>query len=231
MTGSTVTRFAWIVAVGVLLAGCASTSFTPRTVDCGRLTPVSNPSGRIELASLGVSIVPPQASRWCMSPMSADVFSFGTHSLMGRYLETAPTVAEAAHTLGILVMAAPPPTDAKLDTPEALLAVAQRMLGGSDRFRTVESRLLPDSAIGVDCITFDAVLEEHNNPRAPGLVLQVVSRRNHLCRHPYARSPTLVLWGASERYAQGTVKPPSLIDTLQPEWEPSVQSVQFLRPR
>jgi len=104
MTGSTVTRFAWIVAVGVLLAGCASTSFTPRTVDCGRLTPVSNPSGRIELASLGVSIVPPQASRWCMSPMAADVFSFGTHALMGKYLETAPTQAEAAHTLGILVM-------------------------------------------------------------------------------------------------------------------------------
>ena len=80
---------------------------------------------------------------------------------MGRYLETAPTVAEAAHTLGILVMSAPPPADATLDTPEDLLRVAQRMLGGSDRFRTVESRLLPDSAIGADCITFHFEADAH----------------------------------------------------------------------
>lgn len=225
------TTFTWIVAVGVLLSGCASTTFTPRTVNCGGLTPVPNPSGRIELPSLGVSIVPPQASRWCMSPMAADVFSFGTHPLMGKYLETAPTPAEAAHTFGILVMSAPPPKDAKLDTPEDLLAVAQRMLGGSERFRTVESRVVQNLSLGADCITFDAILEERGNPRAPGLVLQVVSRQNHLCRHPYARSPTLVLWGASERYVQGTVTPPSLVDTLKAEWEPSVRSVQFLHPR
>ena len=61
-------------------------------------------------------------------------------------------------------MAAPPPTDAKLDTPEALLAVAQRMLGGSDRFRTVESRLLPDSAIG-DCLTRVRALERAQSAR------------------------------------------------------------------
>lgn len=223
-------RFTWILAAGVLLGGCASAGFTPRTVDCGRLTPVPNPSGRIELASLGVSIAPPQGSRWCMSPMAADVFSFGTHPLMGKYLETAPTQAEATHTLGILVMSAPPPKDAKLDTPEDLLAVAQRMLGGSGRFRTVESHVIQDSSLGADCITFDAILEERGNPRAPGAVLQVVSRRNHLCRHPYARSPLLVLWGPTERYIQGTVRPPSLVDTLEAEWEPSVRSVQFLRP-
>ena len=225
------TRFTWIFAAGVLLSGCASTPFTPRTVNCGRLTPVPNPSGRIELPTLGVSIVPPQANRWCMSPMAADVFSFGTHPLMGKYLEAAPTAAEAAHTLGILVMSAPPPKDAKLDTPEELLAVAQHMLGGSGRFRTVESRVVQDASLGADCITFDAILEERDNPRAPGLVLQVISRQNHLCRHPYARSPTLVLWGASERYVQGTVSPPSLVDALKAEWEPSVRSVQFLHPR
>ena len=60
--------------------------------------------------------------------------------------------------------------------------------------------------------------------------LQVVSRQNHLCRHPYARSPLLVLWGPTERYIQGTVSPPSLVDTLEAEWVPSAQSVQFLRP-
>lgn len=222
--------FVAVLVVGLFLSACASTPFTPRTLNCGRLTPVPNPSGRIELPSLGVSIVPPQANGWCMSPMAADVFSFGTHPLMGKYLEKAPTPAEAAHTLGILVMSAPPPQDAKLDTPEDLLAVAQRMLGGSERFRTVESRIVQDPSQGAGCITFDAILEERGNPRAPGLVLQVVSRQNHLCRHPYTRSPILVLWGASERYVQGTVSPPSMVDTLKPDWEPSVRSLQFLRP-
>jgi hypothetical protein len=163
--------------------------------------------------------------------MSADVVSFGTNPLMGKYLETAPTQVETAHTLGILVMSAPPPKDAKLDTPEDMLAVAQHMLGGSERFRAVVSDAVQDSWQGADCILFDATLEERGNRRAPGLVLQVVSRQNHLCRHPYASSPTLVLWGPSERYVQGTANPTLLVDTLKEEWEPSVRSVQFLQPR
>lgn len=226
-----VIRLPWILAAALALCGCASTRFTPGTVDCGALTPVPTASGRIELPSLGVSIVPPQGGGWCMTPMSADVFSFGTNPLMGKYLDTEPTQAERAHTLGILVMSAPPPPDAKLDTPEGMLAVAQHMLGGSERFRAVVSDAVQDSWRGADCILFDATLEEHGNRRAPGLVLQVVSRHNYLCRHPYASSPTLVLWGPSERYVQGTVASPLLMETLENEWEPSVRSVEFLRPR
>jgi hypothetical protein len=225
-------RMAWALAIALFLSGCASTGFTPSTLNCGGFTPVPNPSGRIELASLGVSIVPPQADRWCMSPMNSNVFSFGTHPLMGKYLETAPSHAEMAHTFGILVMSGPPPKDAKLNTPEELAAFAQRTITGeSGRFRTLQSKAVQDSSLGADCIRFDSIVEERDNPRAPGVVLQVVNRDNYLCRHPYARSPMLVMWGASERYIQGTVSPPSLLDTLKVEWEPSVRSVEFLRPR
>ena len=225
-------RLAWVLAVGVLMGGCASTGFTPRTLDCGRLAPVPNPSGRIELASLGVSIIPPQADRWCMSPLGSDFFTFNTHPLMGKYLDTAPTPAEMAHTVGILVTSGAPPKDAKLDAPEDLVAFAQRMmLGDSRRFRIVESTAVRDSSLGADCIRFDSTLEERDNPRAPGAVLVLVNRENHLCRHPYARSPMLVLFGASERYVQGTDNQPLLLDTLKTQWEPSVRSVQFLRPR
>jgi len=228
-----VTRSAWALAVGVFLGGCASSpEFTPRTLDCGRLTPVPNPSGRMELAAIGVSILPPQADRWCMSPMAGNAFTFTTHPLMGKYLETLPTQAETAHTFGILVMSGPVPKDAKLDTPEDLLAFAQRMmLGDPGRFRIVQSHVVQDPSLGADCIRFDSILEERDNPRAGGAVFQLVIRANYLCRHPYARSPMLVLWGATERYIQGTVRTPALVDTLKAEWEPSVRSVQFLPPR
>jgi len=75
---------------------------------------------------------------------------------------------------------------------------------------------------------FDAVVEERNNPDARGLVLVGVLRDSLFCRHPNARTPTLVLISASERYVQGTVTGPLLIDALRSEWEPSVRSVQFM---
>jgi hypothetical protein len=222
-----------LVAVGLLVSGCAaSRPFTPRTVDCGQQTPVPNPSGRIELASLGVSIVPPQASGWCMSAVGADFFAFRTHRLMGRHLESLPSQAEQAHTMGLLVAAGPPPKDAPSETPEELAAFARRlMLGDSGRFRVLGSQAAPEPFRGADCIRFDSVVEERDNPRSPGVVLQIVNRENYLCRHPHASPPKLILFGASERYIQGTVRPPFLLDSLQAQWEASIRSVEFLRPR
>jgi hypothetical protein len=225
-------RAAPLLAAGALLIGCATTDWTPRTVDCGRLTPVPNPSGRIELVSHGVSVLPPQADRWCMSPVNSQVFAFYTHPLMGTRLETAPSLAEQAHTFGILVIAGPPPKNARLDTPDDFVAVArQLMLGERGRVRIVESTSTRDTSLGAECVRFDSILEEHDNPRARGAVFVVVNRDSYLCRHPHAPSPTLVLFGASERYIRGTVSPPLLLDTLSAAWVPAVRSIQFLRPR
>ena len=224
-------RVASLLAAGALTTGCATAAFTPRTVDCGRLTPVPNPSGRIDLASQGASVQPPQADRWCMSTTQAGAFAFNTHPLMGRRLESPPSQADVAHTVGIIILTAPVPKELRIETPEELAALAQRMmLGESGRFRTVESSAARDSSLGADCVRFDSVVEERDNPRASGGVFVIVNRENRLCRHPHASSPTLVLFGASERYLQGSGVSLTL-DTLRPEWEPSVRSVQFLRPR
>lgn len=186
----------------------------------------------MELASLGVSIVPPQGSGWCMSAIGRDFFGFRTHELMGKHLESPPTKAEEAHTMGLMIAAGPPPTNAPSMTPEELTMFAQRLvMGDSGRFRILESRSTPDPVRGADCIRFESIVEERDNPRAPGVLLLIVSRENYLCRHPHASPPKLILFGASERYILGTVKPPLLLDRLKAQWEPSIRSVEFLPPR
>ncbi len=121
------------------------------------------------------------------------------------------------------------PKDAKVDTPaEMFTFIEQRSLRSERRFTVVESTFRPDSSLGAECVRFDAVVEERNNPNGRGLVLVGVLRDNLFCRHPRARTPTFVLISASERYVQGTVTGPLLIDALRSEWEPSVRSVQFM---
>ena len=186
----------------------------------------------MDLASLGVSVVPPQGGGWCMSPLGTALFTFSTHRLMGKYLESAPSQAEQAHTMGLLITAGPPPTDARLESPEDLAAFAQRlMVSDPRRFRILEFKAVQDSSRGADCIRFDSIVEERNNPGAPGAILVIVNRENYLCRQPYVSPPSLVLFGASERYVQGTVRPPLLLDTLKTQWEPSIRSVEFLHSR
>ena len=225
-------RLAWVLAVGVLMGGCASTGFTPRTLDCGRLAPVPNPSGRIELASLGVSIIPPQADRWCMSPLGSDFFTFNTHPLMGKYLDTAPTPAEMAHTVGILVTSGAPPKDAKLDAPEDLVAFAQRMvLGALDDsgswsprpFGTpLWERTASDSTRRSKSATTRGRRAPYSSSSTVRTICAVIRTRARRCSSCSAPAN-----GTSrERDNQ-----PLLLDTLKTQWEPSVRSVQFLRPR
>jgi hypothetical protein len=149
---------------------------------------------------------------------------------MGKRLETAPALPEQAHTFAIALLAGPPPKGVKLDTPDDLVAAAHRvMVGEKGTIRIVESSSARDTSLGAECIRFDSILEERDNPRVRGAVLVIVNRDNYVCRHPHSSTPTLLLFGASERYIRGTVSPPLLLDTLRPQWEPTVRSVQFLR--
>lgn len=149
---------------------------------------------------------------------------------MGKRLETAPPLPQQAHTFAVALIAGPPPKGVKLDTPDDLVAAAQRvMVGEKGTIRIVESSSARDTSLGAECIRFDSVLEERDNPRVRGAVLVIVNRDNYVCRHPHASTPTLILFGASERFIQGTVSPPLLLDTLRPQWEPTVHSVEFLR--
>ncbi len=149
--------------------------------------------------------------------------------MLGRLVEQRPSPTDILHTFGLLTIADEVPRDAKVDTPAELFAfIEQRFIRPEPRFTVVQSSFHADASPGAECVRFDAVVEERNNPGARGAVLVGVLRDNLVCRHPSARTPTLVLVSASERYVQGTVTGPLLVDTLRPEWEPSVRSLRFL---
>jgi hypothetical protein len=198
-----------LFVVAVLAVGCATAGpRMPMKVDCQSLQmrSVSNPPQRMEFPSLGYSILPPQGDAWCL-PSAPGVRStiFNTHPLMGKALETRPTDAEIRHTFGPGIVAAEAPKGAKLDTPADMFAFVVRELLGvapGSRFTLVESRFVPDSSLGAECIRYDAIVEERDHPGARGIVLTGVLRDNFFCRHPDARTPTLIWISASERYDQ-----------------------------
>lgn len=223
-------RFVGLLMLGFLTAGCASTR-PPVTVDCQSLRMVPSPTQRVEFRSWGYSLVPPQGEGWCIQSSGARGTVFYNHPLMGKVLETRPSDAELRHTFAFSAAADEVPPGAKVDTPTDMFTVVQQRILGvvpGSRFTLVESKFVPDSSLGADCIRFDATVEERDNPGARGVVLVGVMRDNFLCRHPSARTPTIVLISASERFAQGTVSGPLLIDTLRSQWEPAVRSVQFM---
>jgi hypothetical protein len=226
-------RAAGLFLAGLVISGCATTRVTyPMTFDCQamRLAPVTNPTQRLEFRSQGISVLPPPGDRWCIQDSGPKGVGFLTHPLLGKRLEAAPSQAEIAHTFATLVIADAAPKDVKVDTPEDLLAMAERMTRSEGNLKTLESRVARDTSLGAECVRFDYVVEERNNPNVRGLVLVLVNRE-FLCRHPSAQPPILVIIGASERYLQGTVSEPPLIESLRPEWEVFVRSLQFMPPR
>jgi hypothetical protein len=75
--------------------------------------------------------------------------------------------------------------DAKVDTFDELRAFAEDIFRAAGRFRIVQAEIVPDRSLGVECVKADLVLEERQNPRNPGVVLELLIRPNFLCRHPH----------------------------------------------
>lgn len=187
------------------------------------------PDERVEFPLWGYSVLPPKGSHWCVGRRDPRGVVFNTHPLLGRLIDEQPSRTEILHTLGLMTVADEVPRDAKVDTPAEMFAfVEQRFLRTEPRFTVVQSSFRADPSPGAECVRFDAVIEERDNPGARDLVLVGVLRDNLVCRHPSTRVPVLVLVSASERYVQGTLNGPLLIDALRSEWEPSVRSLQFL---
>ena len=81
----------------------------------------------------------------------------------------------------------------------------------------------PDTTTGAECVRVDAVQEERDNPRAPGVVLVLVTHSLD-CLHP--RSPgDVVSVSDSERYPKG--QHAFSAETLRAEGEPFIRSATF----
>ena len=223
-----------LVLIIVLIRGSGASPY-PMIFDCGAFgtagkTPVGDATQRIELESDGISIRPPTGGQWCIERGPRNV-TFHTSPMLGKVLAAAPSKTQRLHSFVVTLGVFTAPENVKLDTPADLVAVAEYWTQGGDRFTVRHRQLTLDASLGADCVRYDLVGEERNNPLAGGSVLIQVFRDNYICRHPRARIPTLVWFGASERYLQDTPQHELLIGLLRPQWEPSVRSVMFTTSR
>jgi hypothetical protein len=225
----------WLLgtAVWALSTGCAGPQpVRPTLMNCQTLRmSVANGTERMEFPSWGFSVQPPSGDHWCRGRSSPNGAMFVSNPFLGQVVDKRPSDAEVRHSLVLMVAADDVPNDKRIETEAEMIAFLERQFLGKrpgSRFTVVESKFTQDASLGAECVRFDAVIEERDNPDARNLVLIGVMRDSFLCRHPNARTPTLVLISVRERYVQGTLAgTPLLIDTLRAEWHASVRSVQF----
>ena len=221
-----------LLTIVLITAGCVRPRLSaPVTMDCQVLgmAQVTNLTPRVEITSGQYSLLPPQGKHWCVRTAEPGAIVFSTHPLLGETLYARPSDAEILHSFSIGAFQVQVPEGANVETADDIFAFVKReYLAPEPRFRAVEATFAPDSSLGANCIRFRAIMEERNNPRAPGAVLIGVIGDSFACRHPNSRVPTVVVISPSERYIQGTVARPLLMETLRSEWEPSVRSLQFM---
>jgi hypothetical protein len=187
---------------GVAVAGCAPT-----------LVAVTNPTQRVEMD--GVSVLPPAGQTWYVGPRDS------RHILFIRRPPDSP------HTIRAMALVDKIEIGGAVLGPirhaQDLQEVTERRLQSGGRFVTIESNVRPDTSRGAECVRVDAVQEERDNPRFPGVVLVLVSHALD-CVHP--RSPGYVVSVSyGERYPKGQQAFP--VETLRSEGEPFIRNATF----
>jgi hypothetical protein len=195
----------WLIAylAIVLSSGCA----------------VQRPPGRPvtaheqRLSFRGFSILPPQGRDWYIRNQTpSDIVFF--KPLTDK---TKPS-SQAHSTFGIVVMVVYPDEGSVGDLREY---VRQR-LRGEGRFTNVQSRVASDNALDVECVRFESVSEERDNPLVPGVL--TLTGYGVFCRHPFSPRYLFHL-SYSERYPQK--EPSRLDDVVRAEAEAVLKSVVF----
>lgn len=237
-------RWALLLLCGIAVTACAAPPVRPVMVDCRtlRLTPVTDSAQRLTFHSHGFSILPPQGEHWCISRADSNGIAFGKNLFGGKLLERPPRLNEMTHTFVAMAMAVTV-EETKIETAADLQAFAERWDGGFrmvgskivlnsspvPRFKVIDSKVTLAPRIGsFDCVRWEGVREERDNPQRRGFVL-ILTEYTWLCRHPH--SSGLVLIGYSERHLQGDVLDSPLVETLKQEVEPFVGSLLVTPPR
>ena len=242
------TYLTWAVyALSLSLAVCCEASDSaPITINCDTLqsSPVTNLEQRIEIAAPGFSVLPPRSERWCYRLLASQGVSFFRIPQFEKVFDGPPSLEIAALRLsGAMAMSLKGLRDfeTKVQTPDELKnavnvlikehlfsQISAGVLSAQHRFRLLESNVAINSALGATCVRFDALVEERGSLQAPTLVFLMNFPGNVVCRHPTASDNELIWAGFIERYVEGE-RPAS--DTLKGEYEPFIQSLQFMPPR
>lgn len=224
---------------------CKAADAAPITPNCDTLKslPVTNPEQRIEIAAPGFSVLPPRGEGWCYRLMASQGVSFFKIPKFERAFDGPPSLETAVLRLsGAMAMSLKglrdfgnPQSPDELKSLVSVLInehlfsqISAGVLSAQHRFGLLESNVAINSTLGANCVTFDALVKERGSVQAPTLVFVVNLPGNVVCRHPTASDIDLIWVGFVERYVDGD-RPAS--DTLKGEYEPFVQSLQFMRPR
>lgn len=233
-----------------LLAAACATSSTPVVVDCPALGLRAMPrtGERQTFEAAGFSVEYPRGDHWCINRSDDAGLMLTKTPLFGRTLDRMPSLAEQTHTFAAMATTVTL-QGAKVSGPEdfhAFLERAQRAgwpqsgdwgnaalmdsspPGSPPSRHTLVSETLDRVEIrGIDCVLSRGTWEERNNPN-PSLSDRVLILLVHswYCLNPDA--PRAIWISYSERYLHGSEPQPPLIEALQPEVEPFVQSLQVM---
>lgn len=201
-------RWLLVCLSGILAVSCA----------VPRYTPVTDPAQRLEFR--GISILPPQGDDW--------YFIKGPHEVTygKKIVKRRGRPAEMAHTF-IAVARTDYVNKFEIETPRKLRQFVERTLISADRFKLVEFKAISDTSLGSDCVQYDAIAEEHDNPRFQGFVL-LITTHGLQCRHPYFPGLLIHVY-YSERHIQGEQPQPLLFEALKHEVEPFLKSLVFAK--
>jgi hypothetical protein len=209
--GCVVRSFTLLLAVVVV--GCATPG--PQLVQPPRLITDSN----ARLEAMGFSILPPSGPHWYLYIRGAAWIAFAK-----RDPEHYKQASDRTHTFAVtaLIVSA---ANADIKTMEGLTQVLDNAIGRTDpsRFKIVSRRLDPYREQETDCVRFEMVNEEWNNPHAPGVLFQT-STAGKMCRNPVAPEyVAMAIW--SERLPKGHE---SMLDArLREEVNHSLESLAF----
>lgn len=225
---------------------CRAAEVLPGPVHCAMLqsTAVTKLEQRIEIADRGFSVLPPQGERWCYRLLTSNGVSFFKIPPIAGFekpLSLEGFVAGRMFTGMAMSLKGLREVEPQVTNPDELKAVVNLLISQqlfsqittgiatmNHRFRLLESDVSTVAYSGAMCVRFDAKVEERGNVQAPKLVFVLHFPGNLVCRHPHLSETELIWVGFTERYLRS--EQPAA-DTLKREYEPYIQSLQFIAPR
>lgn len=223
------------------LTGCTGLPFSGK-LNCQSLQvrSISQPGKKFDLVNFSVRL-PQDSEKWCIGSSNIGSLALFTHPLMGKSIDR-PTPDIALNTIAMAAMELKHDQDrftdeAKLKAfvenwinlgfgaegePPELKVMNERV----ERFILLHSKLdALDDPLKV-CVRYEYLMEEKDNPRAPGQVL-FLEDIGLVCQHQH-HSSHLVVLSLSERYSEGGRLDPSLFSHLKENVAPAFfNSLEF----
>ena len=159
-----------IMLAAITVTGCAT---QPR--------PVTDSTTRLQF--VGFSVLPPQGNNWYLTRESRYTVGFGKVDL-NKY----QSATEITHSFLAVSYSDMVAVGVKIDTPERLLKFSEVLLrekNDTGRFRPLKLELNPYRTQETDCVQYDQVVEERDNPRFAGSILTITAN-GFLCRNTYS---------------------------------------------